>query len=261
MYRSVLKDNENDVFSDECEFNLLRTESKISGKLVLTTYQRLVFLTKRNGSQYKIEHEYFIDDIDKAVVSDVSSFLNKKLALSIKLIGSKFNDGNMLYSHFKNTMPGNWIDAISNGHSLNKQKSLEVLTGVLKSHERTSFDEVFEICKKPFYLQAYLIEGVSQDKIDVKIEEILMKIISSDKVEGFIDRKNRLFVHKIAYQQKTEVIQYQIATSFEFGKDGIISLKCPNCGASRPQKHKSTEVVCEYCHSTYLVPKKVLDLI
>lgn len=110
-------------------------------------------------------------------------------------------------------------------------------------------------------MQVYVKEGVSPDKIDVKIEDILMKIISSDKVEGFIDRKNRLFVHKVAYQQKTEVIQYQVATSFEFGQDGTILLKCPNCGASKPQKDKSTEVVCEYCNSAYVVPKKVLDLI
>jgi len=260
MYRSVLKDNEQDVFSDECDFNYIDSNTKTSGRLVLTSQQRLVFLTKIQNSRYKIEHEYSVDDVDSASVTLVNSFLSKKLALSIKLIDSK-SHSKIIYSHFKNTMPGKWVDAIQNAHSQNKQKSLEILTGILKSHERTSFDEVFEICKKSFYLQAYVIEGISPDKIDVKIEEILMKIISTDKVEGFIDRKNRLFVHKVAYQQKTEIIQYQVATSFEFGQDGTISLKCPSCGASKPQKDKSTEVVCEYCHSTYVVPKKVLDLI
>jgi hypothetical protein len=105
MYRSVLKDNEQDVFSDECEVYYLDNETKTSGRLVLTTFQRLVFLTKMHNSSYKIEHEYSVDDVDKASVTMINSFLSKKLALSIKLLDST-SHSNMIYSHFKNTMPG-----------------------------------------------------------------------------------------------------------------------------------------------------------
>lgn len=144
------------------------------------------------------------------------------------------------------------------------QKSQSIkwaLTKILKSQEKTTFDEVLKI-SKDWLMLAY---GSKMVNDEVQVKEILTSIISDliahNQIEGFIDKDKKQFLHKIAYQQKSEVVQYNIATSFEFGVDGVISLKCPNCGASKSYKEKSSQIQCEYCHSTYIVPKKVLDLI
>jgi len=55
--------------------------------------------------------------------------------------------------------------------------------------------------------------------------------------------------------------QYVISTKFEMGKDGVIKIQCPYCGASQPAESKSGEVTCKYCGKTYIIPKKILDMI
>lgn len=49
--------------------------------------------------------------------------------------------------------------------------------------------------------------------------------------------------------------------SLKIGKDGVIKIQCPHCGASQPTESKSREVTCKYCGKTYIVPKKILDMI
>jgi DNA-directed RNA polymerase subunit RPC12/RpoP len=261
MYRDILGTSEKSVISDECDCIFIGGAKK-SGILTLTDKQKIIFATKNGSSKFQIDHEYFVDDIDTAKVSVVDKFLGKRLVLLVKLMGVKApGDNKVLYQDFKKTIPGQWVDVISNAHAKNKQRCYELLIAVLKSHEKTSFNQIYEICKGPFYLEAYSKEGESRDKIDDRIEEILMQTISSDKVEGFIEREKREFVHKIAYQQKSEVVQYQVATSFEFGKNGVISLKCPSCGSPENQHEKTNEAKCRYCGTTFIIPKKILDLI
>ena len=45
------------------------------------------------------------------------------------------------------------------------------------------------------------------------------------------------------------------------GKIGSINMQCPHCGASQPLASKSNEVMCTRCHKSYVIPKKVLDLL
>lgn len=54
---------------------------------------------------------------------------------------------------------------------------------------------------------------------------------------------------------------YVISASVSIGKIGSISMECPHCGASQPLASKSNEVVCAYCHKSYVIPKKVLELL
>lgn len=42
----------------------------------------------------------------------------------------------------------------------------------------------------------------------------------------------------IAYKQKTEVVHYTIAASFNFSSSGILEIKCPHCGASQELTRK-----------------------
>jgi rubrerythrin len=58
-----------------------------------------------------------------------------------------------------------------------------------------------------------------------------------------------------------EMVHYNIATSFEFGKDGALLVRCPYCSSPKPQTDKSNDVKCPHCGQTYVVPKKILDLI
>jgi len=53
---------------------------------------------------------------------------------------------------------------------------------------------------------------------------------------------------------------YQISTSFVMGKDGAISCSCPNCGSSQTVETKSNLVKCQHCGNSYIIPKKILDL-
>jgi len=55
--------------------------------------------------------------------------------------------------------------------------------------------------------------------------------------------------------------QYIISTSFHMGRDGAIMIACPHCGGSQTAESKSSEIVCKYCGKTYIVAKKVLDMI
>ena len=54
---------------------------------------------------------------------------------------------------------------------------------------------------------------------------------------------------------------YVVSASVSIGKIGSISMDCPHCGAPQPLASKSNEVICSYCHKSYVIPKKVLDLL
>ena len=45
------------------------------------------------------------------------------------------------------------------------------------------------------------------------------------------------------------------------GKIGTINMECPHCGASQPLSSKNSKVTCKRCKKTYVIPKKVLELL
>jgi hypothetical protein len=53
---------------------------------------------------------------------------------------------------------------------------------------------------------------------------------------------------------------YQISTVFSMGKDGTISVNCPNCGSSQAIASKTNLVEGKHCGKNYIIPKKVLDM-
>jgi ribosomal protein S27E len=54
---------------------------------------------------------------------------------------------------------------------------------------------------------------------------------------------------------------FQVSTSFNLGKDGTVSVKCPTCGSSQVLQSKSNLVTCEHCGNSYAIAKKVLDML
>jgi DNA-directed RNA polymerase subunit RPC12/RpoP len=113
------------------------------------------------------------------------------------------------------------------------------------------------------------LEDVSYVDIDSLSSSLLIKlkqnrIISLDfheKSEMNEFRKNFSFLVYEAQHRPKEIVSYNIVTEFNLNKDGTISVKCPYCGAPTPLHSKESEVVCKYCGKTYIVPKKILDLI
>jgi primosomal protein N' len=82
-----------------------------------------------------------------------------------------------------------------------------------------------------------------------------------DKNEANELKKNlSSLVYEVQHRPK-EIVSYNIVTEFNLNKDGTISVKCPYCGAPAPLHSKESEVVCKYCGKTYIIPKKILDLI
>ena len=67
-------------------------------------------------------------------------------------------------------------------------------------------------------------------------------------------------MNKTQYVESTQT-QYVISTSFQIGSDGTVKIGCPHCGGSSSVTEKSGERKCEYCGKTYLIPKKVLDML
>ena len=65
---------------------------------------------------------------------------------------------------------------------------------------------------------------------------------------------SKSMAEQIAEEEKMEKLK-------PIGKIGSINMKCPHCGASQPLASKSNEVMCTRCHKSYVIPKKVLDLL
>jgi hypothetical protein len=74
-------------------------------------------------------------------------------------------------------------------------------------------------------------------------------------------KRNLSYLVYEAQHRPKEIVQYNVVTRFDLGKDGTVSVSCPYCGASAPLRSKESEVTCKYCGKQYIIPKKILDLI
>jgi uncharacterized protein YbbK (DUF523 family) len=97
--------------------------------------------------------------------------------------------------------------------------------------------------------------GVSESDIINFLEER----IEDKEIEGFVDTEKKQFTHMSSHRQTLEVVQYNIATSFDLS-EGMLRIKCPSCGSPNIQKVKANESKCANC-GTYVVPKKILDML
>jgi DNA-directed RNA polymerase subunit RPC12/RpoP len=92
--------------------------------------------------------------------------------------------------------------------------------------------------------------------------EQIEKLVKSGRFEEAARLYEKLEMYEKAGEcRRMEKTHYVVNTNLNIGKIGTISLECPHCGASHPINSKASEIVCEYCKKTYVVPKKVLDLL
>jgi len=117
---------------------------------------------------------------------------------------------------------------------------------LLKLQERVSIQDVCKILTR-FNMPNSFEDG----------KNVVEFFIASDKVQGAIDEKD--FVSKVALER--ESVRYEIVAKFEMTSSGSFILKCPGCGASLPLDKKESTGKCTYCGSSYVVPKRLLDLI
>jgi hypothetical protein len=82
-------------------------------------------------------------------------------------------------------------------------------------------------------------------------------LIATGVVDGVLEGDT--FVSRLAKQRET--VNYQVVTSFDVAKDGVISLKCPSCGSPVRMLDPSPNRKCDYCGAGFMVPKRILDML
>jgi len=54
---------------------------------------------------------------------------------------------------------------------------------------------------------------------------------------------------------------YNIATTFEFVKEGTPIITCPYCDSPKPHDQKKSDITCPSCGHSYIIPNKISDLV
>jgi predicted RNA-binding Zn-ribbon protein involved in translation (DUF1610 family) len=120
------------------------------------------------------------------------------------------------------------------------------ITNLLRVRDRVQMSEVCAILTK------YQLANAFEDG-----QRYVEYSISSGQVQGVFNGKE--YVSKLAMQ--SESVRYDIVAKFEMSENGAIVFKCPTCGASLPLTTKESTGKCQYCGSSYAIPRKLLDAI
>ncbi|MGB9806566.1 MAG: hypothetical protein ACP5KW_07350 [Thermoproteota archaeon] len=96
---------------------------------------------------------------------------------------------------------------------------------------------------------------------------------SRNAIHKYYDLKKKFsplieFIHKdlsevYRLKLRPETIEYKITADFSF-KEGVFSIKCPNCRANvdiSKDKIEGNKYKCPYCQTTIILPEKLLNLI
>jgi hypothetical protein len=127
-----------------------------------------------------------------------------------------------------------------------KERALNEAMTLISTRERVEISEISSI------LQKYSLPSTESDS-----KKLVESGLTTKKIEGYLE--GNLFICKKA--QSREQVKYDITARFEVSKSGVIILKCPSCGATLPIKGKESTGTCEYCSTSYAIPRKALDLI
>lgn len=248
MAATVLDIDETAILASEC--NWCGAEN---GTLLATSNDRLVFVVTKGlfTKRYEKNHWYWINKIHNVRLEN--SFFGKKLVLEYlpddKIVRIEFTG-------LKN--PQTWLDYLVKKIREHRRflRVNDEVSKLVSSNEYTSFRAIYGEAAKE-YPESY---GVLPYEENIPwVMGRLEWLLKEGQIDGFIDRENQRFIHKVAYLQKTEVTNYNIATDFKFDGTSFI-IKCPSCGAESPNL-KNSEVKCSSCGQTYRVPKKLLDRI
>jgi len=179
----------------------------------------------------------------KGTNNDKAGLVIKKQLITISLA---FPDGNEYALQFQTSDFGSFERLIwAINRTTSEQEAEKEIIRQLKSRERVSFKEVCGILKKHG-----LPDGLGDGRNHIET------LITKGVADGILDGEG--FVSKTTLQRET--VNYNVAASFDF-KDGVLQIKCPNCGASIPLKNKEPTGKCQFCGATYAIPTKILQLI
>lgn len=116
---------------------------------------------------------------------------------------------------------------------------------LLKSRERVPGSEIAALLK------------VDPKTGTQSAKEFVERAISTHQVDGVYE--NDEFVSRLALQRET--VRYDIVSKFEVNSSGALVLTCPKCGAAIPLETKESNGKCRYCGTSFMIPKRILDLV
>lgn len=154
--------------------------------------------------------------------------------------GDEFSMDFVAQNEGESTTAKTWIDNLARIG----QATVEV-QGVLKVREKVPMSEVAAV------LARRGMPHSTQDSV-----RAVEGLIASGAIDGVME--GDMFVSRLAKQRET--VNYQVVTSFDVAKNGVISLKCPSCGSAVQMRDASNTRKCDYCKTEFMVPKRILDL-
>lgn len=134
-----------------------------------------------------------------------------------------------------------WIDNLARIGQAKTQ-----IQGLAKIKERFEMGEVSAI------LTRHSMADSTSDSL-----RMVESLITAGSIDGVIEGET--FVSRQAKQRET--VNYQVVTSFDIGKDGAVSLKCPSCGSPIQMRDASQNKKCDYCGADFVVPRRILDML
>ena len=248
MTHSVLRPHEIVKYSSFVKTVTMDNGNLGSGTLFFTE-DRVVFVKEQGtfNKKYNIHHWYYF-------TSPTNVRLERRMFGRALAVDVNFGNSRHTYRYEGIENPETWFQDLNRkvNESQTKAQAQKKIFGLLNSKERTKISEIQSI---------YRAELPNRDLSNESMIAFLRDAIAGKQIEGFVDEEKMEFVHMTAYKQKTEVVQYNVAVSFNLGSDGALEIKCPHCGASQQLAEKERKVTCKYCSREYFVPDKILNML
>jgi len=184
---SVLLPGESSLLRDCAKIKTGKSHEGVSGVLLLTTAERIVFVESRDTfrKQYDINHCFAMDSVIN--VRTEKKLIGKRLVIDYKCRGKI-----LTYRYEGFSDPQRWMTTI---RTIKSEKGrytrlkYEIL-GRMMSQEKTEFSEIVTIYGRNNF----------KTPTDDEIVSILTDFLRMGVIEGIIDREKRRFIHKIMYE-------------------------------------------------------------
>lgn len=171
-----------------------------------------------------------------------------------------FSDGRVTFRYYPQAAaPFNasqWHEAmeLQKGYYLKQFQLIETYLSILRSQEETYFSQLKDV-------YCSIFGGTQQDIPDESIANDIRYFINNGDIEGMLSTDEAKFIHKQKYERTKETFIFNVATSIEIDPaTGTMKIKCPHCGGVATDISGNT-ITCAYCSKTYMVPKKIYDML
>ncbi|MCS7365147.1 MAG: hypothetical protein NDF54_06915 [archaeon GB-1867-035] len=272
---SILMPGERVVYEgSEVEYKYVEDDRvKVSDSYIIFITNKCILLYKERGILFK-KHEAIRHML--ADIYDIS-YSERGIFGKMGVLEIVFRDGNRILLMQKPTITRAIYKHVIDGWSENIKINVNIplIQNIFYDISTLLNYDVNLADLPPFILNK--ISRLAQIYIRILYVKTMMKILREDKgklvdelekSESDYEKELKSVSHQIqqylnrVYEAKTGVqVRYNIITDFSF-KDGVLTLKCPNCGGSIDVKQiKNNTVKCKYCNSDLMIPKKLLELL